>query len=168
MLMQDTDREGSLLLSPPWLLEGYGEPQAISGPHLCATATCMRGDSNRGPKVQTLQLSQHIVSIITWTPHFAGSCPALHCIVLWNWVYRFQQVYLWLRGAHSYLSAFCAHFVHDPRRFTLQASRFGRGQMPLLYAIADRFGWWLSWKSCIAAGHTGHCSRCSTPGGSWL
>ena len=48
---ESADREGNLLLAPPWLLEGYGEPKAISGPHLCATATCMRGDTNRGPKV---------------------------------------------------------------------------------------------------------------------
>ncbi|KAK9841656.1 hypothetical protein WJX74_009573 [Apatococcus lobatus] len=50
----DADCEGSLLLSAPWLLEGYGEPKAISGPHLCAAATCMRGDSNRGPKTRPI------------------------------------------------------------------------------------------------------------------
>ncbi len=60
MLQESTDWEGNLLLASPWLLEGYREPRAVSGPHLCATATCMRGDTNRGPKVSSrLTLLKH-------------------------------------------------------------------------------------------------------------
>lgn len=69
MLQESADWEGNLLLAPPWLLEGYGEPKAVSGPHLCATATHMRGDMNRGPKVRTHSLSRHppAFSCPVWT-----------------------------------------------------------------------------------------------------